>query len=318
MNDGPESRLAWEWDPAEWARKAAAGARRMSFLLIRTGVIVTLATNTSYAYDAEGESLREIPVRLPGQLRQTSTWWLDVAHNQWSMPPGVLLGRFSPPLSEQDVKTLCDAMGFIYGGPGTFWVLLDLEPDLVFARPRPVRPPAEDTSAMRHKAKEAVEDLTAAWRDRPAHEGSALVGTPTFKERYSGRTGWHIRITLDQEKTEVPLRQGDTDKDVRARVEAAVAKMRAKYQPGPARRPLPPVPSRTRGQRRRHRGTCRSRGIPPSRAARKERTPRRCRPSSCTRPRRRTRTQLSWRAPATTSACRCSGSSPGSSASTRP
>jgi hypothetical protein len=239
VNDGPESRLAWEWDPAEWARKAAAVARHKAFLLIRTGIIVTLATNTSYAYDAEGESLREIPVRLPGQLRQTSAWWLDVAHNQWSMPPGVLLGDFSPPLSEQDVKTLCDAMGFIYGGPGTFWVLLDLEPDLVFARPRPMRPPAEDTSAMRHKAKEAVEDLAAAWRDRPAHEGSALVGTPVFKERYSGRTGWHIRITLDQEKTEVPLRQGDTDKDVRARVEAAVAKMRAKYQPGPARRPLP-------------------------------------------------------------------------------
>jgi hypothetical protein len=224
--DDPQSRALWEWDPAEWAEKVSPVFRRIGY----RGVIVTLASNTAYAFDADGGSLREIPVRLADNVRGSSTWKLDVAHAFWRDPLEVIMGdEGTPPLSEAGVRTLCEAMGHAYGGSDKFWVMLHVDPHMAFAPPKPGKAASGDTPAMRRNAKKVVKDLTSTWRDRPKHERSALVGTPVFRERYSERTGWHVRITLDQEVTEVPLRPGDSDKDVRDRVDAAVKKMQVKY-----------------------------------------------------------------------------------------
>ncbi len=219
------ARVGREWNPIQWAEKIAPIVRKTGY----DGIIVTIASNTAYAFDTDGGSLREIAVRIDGNAGGSSTWRLDVAHGYWREPMALLLGDTGPmPLSKDSVKSLCEAMGYTYGGPASFWVMLRVEPDLVFTRPKAskgAQAPSGDTPAMRLKAKHAVEDLSSAWRDRPKGERSALVGLPTFSERYSKRTGWQVRITLDQEITEIPLKPGDSDRQVRERVDSAVKRL---------------------------------------------------------------------------------------------
>lgn len=65
----PPARALNEFDPAEWAAKVAPIVRSYGI----SGTIVTLASNTSYAFDADGGSLREIPVHVGTDLRRWST-----------------------------------------------------------------------------------------------------------------------------------------------------------------------------------------------------------------------------------------------------
>ena len=104
-----------EFDPEEWAAKVAPIVRRYGI----TVPIVTVASNATYAFDADGGSLREIPIRIGDSSRlPSSTWRLDVAHATWEEPMRILMGDMgTPPLTNEGVKQLCEAMGYEYNSP---------------------------------------------------------------------------------------------------------------------------------------------------------------------------------------------------------
>lgn len=117
--DDAQPRMGKEADPTVWAKQVAAIFRDDGY----SGIIVTVATKTSYVFDSDGESLREIPVRLADSARGSSVWKLDVAHATWRDAASVLQAGSdsTPPLTEAGVRTLCEAMGFDYEvavGPG--------------------------------------------------------------------------------------------------------------------------------------------------------------------------------------------------------
>ena len=213
-------------DPGDWARKVGPAFGKTGY----TGVVVTLGANTAYAFYTDGENVRQVPIRISTKHRE-DRFKVDISHNVWLDATETWIVVTDPPLSSDQVKKLCEALGYEYNAPQPFWVMLDFEPNVLFKRPQTGKGTRTgDTAEMRGKAKKFVGGLAKTWRDRPPSAG-ALAGTPTFKERYSERTGWHIRITLDQEQTEVPLNPDtDSDKAVKDRVDAAVKRMRQTYE----------------------------------------------------------------------------------------
>ena len=232
LSTDPKSRTYFVWEPGEWAAKVAPIFRQHGW----SGTIVTLGSNTSVAFDADGDSVRQVPIRLPDNARASSVWKLEVAHATWRTADDILYAGPDPtqPLAEAGVKALAEAMGITYGGTEKVWIMLLVDPEMRFERPEPAKvadtKTTGNTAAMRAKAKAVLADLGQTWSKRPQAQGAALAGTPSFTQRYSDRTGWHIRITLDQEQTEVSLSSGDSEKDVRDRVDAAVKRMREQYQ----------------------------------------------------------------------------------------
>lgn len=91
----------------------------------------------------------------------------------------------------------------------------------------------EATAAM-------VQEGLAAAAMANQDERSALFGTPTITVRHSARSGWHVRVRLDREQTEVKVSPGEPADSVRKKVDAAVEKLRARTDvkdPGPATPP---------------------------------------------------------------------------------
>ena len=243
-NTRSDKRTVRTVDPDEWIEWLAGVVQERNWDR-GVGFVLTVASNTAYAFDTQGASRRHVGASVADTFPGESVWRVDVAHAVWEEAgtPGHILTSdvgWEPPLPDSDIKAVCEAMGFVYGGPRRVWLLLDVEPDVIFAPPQPAQHASEDTPAMRRRAQQVVDDLRAAWKKRRAPKRSALAGVPTFASRYNARTGWHIRITLDQVAVEVPLEPGDSAKDVQARVEQAVAGMRAKYEP--AATPPPALP----------------------------------------------------------------------------
>jgi hypothetical protein len=217
-------------DPAKWM-STMADQYKDALALAGSRTIVAIASNTTYVFDTEAESLRQIPISLRDEVRAPSVWGLDLAHARWKDPYGIVGPDDDPPLSAEDVERVRSALDVNEGGPG-HWVLLFVKPDLAFHGGNPGTPrPSGDTPAMRRKAHHVVKDLTTFWRSRKKHQGEPLRATPTFRQRYSERTGWHLRITLGTDETEVPLREADTDEQLRARVDAAVTRLLARSDP---------------------------------------------------------------------------------------
>jgi hypothetical protein len=201
--------------------------------------VIAIGHRATYAMDTSGDSLRQLSF-TPKQIEKgTQRGFIDVGRG-WTNEMHVLVAYDEALLTLDETKALVAALGLEWSADEPVWIYVVLGDDADFA---PEAPPAEtvegDTPAMRKKAAETIADLNAAFAARTPPGRSALAGTPTFRPRYSQRTGWHIRITLDTEQTEVKLSGSDTSAGVQKRVDAAVNRMRATYdQPGPLRRPV--------------------------------------------------------------------------------
>ena len=121
-----------EIDPTFWAAETARITEPYREYLSHGSVahiatILTIARNTSYAFDADTGVLREVALRAPETLRDHSQWRLNLASAVATDYDGVMLAG-NGPLSVADVKKVCKAMGLEFGGPRSHWVFLLLEP----------------------------------------------------------------------------------------------------------------------------------------------------------------------------------------------
>ena len=202
--------------------------------------VVVAAANTAYQFQASGGAPRELGVQVLGDTTGATERRLDVTHAEWRDRYDQFSGEgYYQPLTEDGVKALCAAMGLKYGGEPT-WILLVADPELYFMPPTPGRADATarpDPAVAGRRAKKMVKMLARTWRERTRQAGAAPVSMPTFQARFSERTGWHIRVTVDGDSTEVPLRSDDTAQQVRDRVSAAVNAVRAKQERRPTDRP---------------------------------------------------------------------------------
>lgn len=201
--------------------------------------MIAVGHHVTYAMDSGGDNLRQVPF-TPKQIEKGTQRGFIWVGRGWTNPMRILVAYDEALLGLDETKALVAALGLDWSDDESIWVYVVMGDAADFA---PEAPPAEtvegDTPAMRKKAAETIADLNAAWAARTPPGRSALAGTPTFRPRYSERTGWHIRITLDTEQTEVKLSGSDTSAGVQRRVDAAVKRMRATYdQPGPLRRPV--------------------------------------------------------------------------------
>ena len=195
--------------------------------------IVAVGHNTTYAMDLDGDSVRLLSFRPKGALKGTERGFIDVRGTRWTNAEGTLVAYDEDHLTGDETRALVEALGIEWGGSEPVWIYVVLGEDADFAPQAPPPDPKSehdgDTPAMRKRAAATVAALEAAWKDRPDPKHSALAGKPAFTSRYSERTGWHIRITLDTEQTEVKLTAADSTEAVDERVAAAVDRMRAQY-----------------------------------------------------------------------------------------
>ena len=245
-NASIEIRVRRSRDPDEWIREFVRGAKRQGW---DTGVsvILTVASNTAYAFNTDGGGRREVAMHLGDDLREPFVSRVDVANASWAkagstqVPPRD--GSWTPPLPDAAVQRICEAMGFAYHGPRSLWVLLDVEPDLSFALPRDVQP-AENSPALQRKARQIADEIAAMWRVRAAHERSPTAATPMISAEYNERTGWHILVTLGSREARLPLALSDTTSAMAGRVDRAITTMRSDAKlPAPHQAPAPGGPS---------------------------------------------------------------------------